>query len=248
MLSGSCARRSRRTATCSPLVVVLQFVGDVAMLYLPSLNADIIDQGVATGRHRLHRAHRRHDAARSRCVQIVCSHRRRLLRRRGRRWPSAATCAPRSSTGSASFSAREVGHFGAPSLITRNTNDVQQVQMLVLMACTMMVSRADHDGRRHRDGAARGRRARPGCSRSSVPALVLAVGFMVSRMVPSFRLMQARIDAVNRVLREQITGIRVVRAFVREPYETRAVRRANDELTDVATSRRPAGWRRCSRS
>jgi ATP-binding cassette subfamily B multidrug efflux pump len=70
----------------------------------------------------------------------------------------------------------------------------------------------------------------------SVPALVLAVGFVISRMVPGFRVMQVRIDSVNRILREQITGIRVVRSFVREPNETERFGVANDELTAVSTS------------
>ncbi len=67
-----------------------------------------------------------------------------------------------------------------------------------------------------------------------VPALFASVGFVVTRMVPNFRKMQTRIDEVNRVLREQISGIRVVRAFVREPYESKRFARANDDLTDVA--------------
>ena len=134
------------------------------------------------------------------------------------------------------FSAREVGQFGAPSLITRTTNDVQQVQMLVLMTCTMLVA------------------APIMCVGGIIMALREDVGLswlllvvragagarrsalIIVRMVPLFRLMQARIDAVNRVLREQITGIRVVRAFVREPHETRAVRRGQRRLTDVAAA------------
>jgi ATP-binding cassette, subfamily B, multidrug efflux pump len=131
------------------------------------------------------------------------------------------------------FSTREVQHFGAPSLITRSTNDVQQVQMLVLMACTIAVSSPIMMV----GGVVMALREDMGLGwilAVVVPALFLTVGFVVSRMVPSFRQMQSRIDEVNRVLREQITGIRVVRAFVREPYEAERFGTANDELTDVA--------------
>ena len=111
----------------------------IASLYLPSLNADIIDKGVATGDTGyilrtggwMLAGHARADRLLDRAPSTSA---------RGRRWASAATCAAASSTGSATFSAREVARFGAPSLITRNTNDVQQVQMLVLMTCTMLVA------------------------------------------------------------------------------------------------------------
>jgi ATP-binding cassette subfamily B protein len=132
-----------------------------------------------------------------------------------------------------SFSTREVQHFGAPSLITRSTNDVQQVQMLVLMACTIAVSSPIMMV----GGVIMALREDFGLGwilAVVVPALFLSVGLVVSQMVPNFRKMQARIDEVNRVLREQITGIRVVRAFVREPHEMRRFGTANAELTDVA--------------
>ena len=114
--------------------------------------------------------------------------------------------------------------FGAPSLITRSTNDVQQVQMLVLMACTMVVAAPIMMV----GGVIMAMREDFGLGwilAVVVPALFLSVGLVVSRMVPNFRKMQERIDEVNRVLREQITGVRVVRAFVREPHEAAAVRR-----------------------
>lgn len=131
------------------------------------------------------------------------------------------------------FSEREVSAFGAPSLITRNTNDVQQVQMLVMMTCTLLVSapilavggivlamQQDLD--------------LSWLIAVSVPALLVAVSIIIARMVPLFRRMQDRIDRVNRVLREQLSGIRVVRAFVREDVETERFRVANDEVTDTA--------------
>ena len=131
------------------------------------------------------------------------------------------------------FSAREVGTFGAPSLITRITNDVQQVQMLVVMACTMAIAAPITMV----VGVFIAVRQDIGLSVVLVVAMPLAaivLGFLVAQMVPAFRLMQERIDQVNRVLREQITGIRVVRAFVREPQEARRFGEANKDLTDVS--------------
>jgi ATP-binding cassette, subfamily B, multidrug efflux pump len=215
------------------LVVALQFVGTMAALYLPSLNADIIDNGVARGDtgYIVHTGMLMLGVS---LVQILCSAsavyvgartamsfgrdlRAALFRRVG------------------AFSSREVHLIGAPSLITRNTNDVQQVQMLVLMTCTMMVSAPIMMV----GGVLMAMREDIGLSwllAVCVPLLFLSVGFIISRMVPGFRLMQKRIDGVNRILREQVTGIRVVRAFVREPYETRRFGTANTELTAVALS------------
>ncbi|MBB6627250.1 ABC transporter ATP-binding protein [Nocardioides sp. KIGAM211] len=212
-------------------VVALQFVGVVAMLYLPSLNADIIDSGIATGDTGYIVRTGAIMLAVS-LVQIVCS-------------VTAVWFGARTAMGFGrdvraalfhrvgTFSAREVQHFGAPSLITRGTNDVQQVQMLVLMACTIAISSPIMMV----GGVLMALREDVGLGwilAVVVPALFLSVGLVVSRMVPNFRKMQTRIDEVNRVLREQITGIRVVRAFVREPHETERFATANDELTDVA--------------
>jgi ATP-binding cassette subfamily B protein len=212
-------------------VVVLQFFGTLAALYLPTLNADIIDNGVAKA-----------DTAyimriggvmlAITIVQVACTI--------GAVWFGA-----RSSMGFGrdtraaifhqvgAFSAREVTHFGAPSLITRTTNDVQQVQMLVLLTCTMMVSAPIMCV----GGIIMALRQDVGLAwliALSVTVLVVAIGLIVSRMVPLFRVMQKRLDNVNRVLREQITGIRVVRAFVREPVERERFDVANSDLTDVA--------------
>ena len=133
-----------------------------------------------------------------------------------------------------SFSQREVQDFGAPSLITRETNDVQQVQMLVLMSCTLMVMAPIMMV----GGIFMAMHVDLGLSWLivvTVPVLAVAMALIITRMVPSFRLMQTRIDEVNRLLREQITGVRVVRAFVREDRETERFATANGELTDVAT-------------
>jgi ATP-binding cassette, subfamily B, multidrug efflux pump len=134
-----------------------------------------------------------------------------------------------------SFSSRELNHFGAPSLITRNTNDVQQVQMLVLLSCTMFVAAPIT----MIGGIIMALRTDVGLSwlvAVAMPVLAFSIFLVIRKMSPLFRIMQTRIDTVNRVLREQITGIRVVRAFVREPYESARFARANTELTDTTTS------------
>jgi ATP-binding cassette, subfamily B, multidrug efflux pump len=131
------------------------------------------------------------------------------------------------------YSAREVGQFGAPSLITRTTNDVQQIQMLVVMAVTMMITAPLNLV----IGIFFAVREDLGLSviiLFAIPAAVISLGSIVYRMVPSFQAMQMRIDRVNLVLREQISGMRVVRAFVREPQETARFAQANDELTQTA--------------
>ncbi|WP_433389912.1 ABC transporter ATP-binding protein [Micromonospora sp. KLBMP9576] len=212
-------------------VVLLQFVGTMASLYLPSLNADIIDQGVAVGDTAYILRTGGWMLAVS-LVQIACSIVAVYL---GARTAMAFGRDVRSALfGHVNrFSAREVGRFGAPSLITRNTNDVQQVQMLVLLSCTMLVAAPIMCV----GGVVMALREDVGLSwlmLVSVPVLAVALWLIIRRMVPGFRLMQARIDTVNRVLREQITGIRVVRAFVREPYETRRFAVANADLTATA--------------
>jgi ATP-binding cassette subfamily B protein len=214
------------------VVVVLQFVGTVMALYLPSLNADIIDKGVITGDtgYIVRIGAVMLGVA---LVQICCSI--------GAVWFGARTAMGFGRDVRASifhrvgtFSQREVQEIGAPSLITRETNDVQQVQMLVLMSCTLMVMApimmvggivmAIHED--------------VGLSwlvAVTVPVLAICLSLIITRMVPSFRAMQTKIDEVNRLLREQITGVRVVRAFVREPLETERFAGANGELTAVAT-------------
>jgi len=133
------------------------------------------------------------------------------------------------------FSAREVGRFGAPSLITRLTNDVQQVQLMVVTATTMLIA-APLTLVFGVIMATREDRGLAIVLVFAIPGAVLILGQIVYRMVPAFQLMQVRVDRINAVLREQITGIRVVRAFVREPEEVARFGQANDELT--ATSLR----------
>ncbi|MBV8763228.1 MAG: ABC transporter ATP-binding protein, partial [Deltaproteobacteria bacterium] len=131
------------------------------------------------------------------------------------------------------LSSREVGKVGAPSLITRTTNDVQQVQMLVLMSMTMLVMAPIMCI----GGIVMALREDVSLSKLLaviVPVLAGAIGFLISRMVPLFRAMQPKIDTVNRVLREQIQGMRVVRAFVRERHEAARFDEANVDLTSTA--------------
>ena len=131
------------------------------------------------------------------------------------------------------FSAREVAQFGAPSLITRITNDVQQVQMLVLMTCTLLLSAPFTSI----GGVFLAMDQDLGLSRIlmfSIPILAVLLGLIIGSMVPSFRKMQERIDRINEILREQLTGIRIVRAFVREPEEKKRFNDANAAVTEVA--------------
>ncbi len=212
-------------------VIVFQLAQSIASLFLPALNADIIDNGIARG-----------DTGyilmvgggmlAITLVQIACaiaavSFGARVAMAFGRDLRQAVF----DHVGT--FSEREVTRFGAPSLITRTTNDVQQVQMLVLMTSTMLVSAPilaiggivmalQQDLELSLIMAV------------AIPVLLLSVGAIIVRTVPLFRVMQERIDTVNRVLREQLTGMRVVRAFVRERHEVARFADANVQLTETA--------------
>ncbi len=212
-------------------VVVFQLAQSIASLYLPTLNADIIDEGVAKG-----------DTGvilnlgglmlGITLLQIVCSVFAVYF------GAKAAMGAGRDLRGAiftrvGEFSEQEVTKFGAPGLITRSTNDVQQVQQLVLMSATMLVTAPMLSI----GGVIMAVRQDVQLSwliAVAVPVLLIGVGLIIIRMVPLFRMMQKRIDTVNRVLREQLTGIRVVRAFVREDVETARFGQANEDVTDVA--------------
>jgi len=213
------------------VVLGLQSVQALAALYLPSLNADVIDKGVVTG-----------DTGYIwrigglmllfTLIQIVFN-------------VAAVFYGSRAAMGFGrdvrsdlfhrvtDFSAREVSIFGAPSLITRITNDVQQVQMLVAMSCTMLLAAPITIV----GGLVMALRQDAGLTWLLVVAillLVVSLALIVSRMVPTFRLMQERVDGINRVLREQITGMRVVRAFVREPLEGERFQQVNQQVTDTS--------------
>ena len=209
-------------------VAGLQLISTLAALYLPSLNADIIDKGVATGNTDYIMRTGGWMLLVS-LVQITASVAAVYF---GARTAMSFGRDLRAGLfGKVNeFSAREVTHFGPPSLITRNTNDVQQVQMLVIMTCTLMIGAPIMCV----GGIVMALHEDLGLSwllGVSVPVLAIVIGFIVRALVPQFRLMQERIDTVNRVLREQLTGIRVVRAFVREPAETKRFGVANQELT-----------------
>ncbi|MDW4913270.1 ABC transporter ATP-binding protein [Streptomyces californicus] len=215
------------------LLVLLQLLQTCATLYLPSLNADIIDNGVVTGDSGYILEFGGLMVAVS-VLQILCNIGAVFY---GARTASALGRDVRAAVFDRvqSFSARELGRFGAPSLITRTTNDVQQIQMLVLLAFTLMVSAPIMCV----GGIIMALGQDVPLSAvllAVVPVLGVSVGLIVKRMRPLFRTMQERLDGVNRVLREQITGNRVIRAFVRDGYEEKRFRGANTELTDVSVA------------
>ncbi len=213
------------------LLVVLQLASTIAALYLPTLNADIIDKGVVKGNTHYIIGMGGVMLGVS-VVQMVCAI--------GAVFFSASTAMAVGRDLRKSvfdqvqrFSAREVGQFGAPSLITRTTNDVQQVQMLVLMTFTLMVTAPIMCV----GGVIMALGQDVPLSSlllAVVPALGISVSLVVRRLRPLFRTMQTRVDTVNRVLREQITGIRVIRAFVKDEYEQRRFGAANEDLTAVS--------------
>ncbi|MFE3162114.1 ABC transporter ATP-binding protein [Streptomyces sp. NPDC059224] len=212
------------------ILVLLQLLQTCATLYLPTLNAHIIDNGVVKGDTDYILSFGALMIGIS-LAQVVCNIGAVYY---GARTASALGRDVRAAVFDRvqSFSSREVGHFGAPSLITRTTNDVQQVQMLVLMTFTLMVSA-------------------PimcvggivlalgldvplsGVLVAVVPVLGVSVTLIVRRLRPLFRAMQVRLDTVNRVLREQITGNRVIRAFVRDEYEQGRFGKSNKDLTEM---------------
>jgi ATP-binding cassette, subfamily B, multidrug efflux pump len=213
------------------LIAVLQAVQAAAALLVPRLNATLINDGVLPGDTGF--------ILRIGAFMLVASlvqgafaaaavyHGARVAMGFGR--DARANLFHRVTA----FSAREVGSFGAPSLITRITNDVQQVQILVVMTATMAIGAPITIA----VGIAMALQQDLGLSvilAVAIPAAAVVLGVIVARLVPAFQLMQERIDQVNRVLREQITGIRIVRAFTREPDETARFERANAEVTEVA--------------
>ena len=211
-------------------VLVLQFAQVMASLYLPTLNADIIDKGVATGDTgyiwRMGAFMLGISLAQGVCTVLATYLAARAAMSMGR--DLRGEVFDRVS----GFSEREISAFGAGSLITRNTNDVQQVQMLVMMSATMLVTAPFMA----LGGIVMAVTRAPGLSwliGVSVPVLLVAVGLIVGRMLPLFRSYQDRLDAINRVMREQLTGIRVIRAFVREGAETERFEGASTDIARV---------------
>ncbi len=221
-------------AAFKPLLVavaLLQAGQTTATLLLPTLNADIIDNGIVTG-----------DTGyiwRIGGIMIAITFVQIILST-GAVYFGAKTSMGfgRNVRGAlfhkvSGFSTQEVARIGSASLITRVTNDVQQVQMLVLMGCLLMVTAPITAI----GGTIMALRQDVGLSAIllvSIPVLIGAMSLVLRKMVPQFRLMQERLDVVNRVLREQLMGIRVVRAFVREPHETERFGGANDDLTETS--------------
>ncbi|GFM18612.1 MULTISPECIES: ABC transporter ATP-binding protein [Mycobacteriaceae] len=212
-------------------VATLQVISTLATLYLPTINAAIIDDGVAQG-----------DLRRIvelgalmlgvTALQVVCAvgavyFGSRAAMGVGRDLRSAVF---RHVTG---FSAEETARFGAPSLLTRTTNDAQQIQLLVQLTCTMLIT-APIMGI---GGIAMAVHQNAGLSWLlvvSVPVLALTNYWIVSHLLPIFRRLQRQIDGINRVMREQLTGLRVVRAFAREPFERNRFAEANQDLAGTA--------------
>ncbi|NHN56726.1 ABC transporter ATP-binding protein [Calidifontibacter sp. DB0510] len=212
-------------------MLVLQLVSVAASLSLPSLNADIIDRGIATGDTAY--IWRVGGLMLAITVLQVCGS------------IGAAWCGAQVAMGFGrdvrgelfakvgSFSAREMNTLGAPSLITRTTNDVQQVQQIVLMGATLMVAAPFM----MIGGVAMALTESVRLSwliLAAVGVLAVAVALIVRKMVPGFRQMQARLDVVNRVMREHLSGVRVIRAFVREEREQQRFADANADLTAAA--------------
>ncbi|MDR2323468.1 MAG: ABC transporter ATP-binding protein/permease [Microbacterium sp.] len=211
-------------------VLVFQFGSAFASLYLPRLNADIIDKGVANADTAYIWSHGGLMLAVS-LGQIIASviatyFAARAAMSLGR--DIRADVFARVS----GFSEREVSQFGAGSLITRNTNDVQQVQMLAMMGSTMFITAP----LLAIGGIIMALQTNLGLSwliAVSVPALLIVAGIIIGRMVPLFRSYQGKLDNVNRIMREQLTGVRVVRAFVRERIEEERFRGANTDIMVV---------------
>ncbi|MFF4060164.1 ABC transporter ATP-binding protein [Streptomyces sp. NPDC001668] len=213
------------------ILVLLQFLQTCATLYLPTLNADIIDNGVVNGDTGYILSFGALMIGIS-LAQVVCNIGAVFY---GARTAAALGRDLRASVFDRvqSFSAREVGQFGAPTLITRTTNDVQQVQMLALMTFTLLVSAPIMCV----GGIVLALGLDVPLSAvlvAVVPTLGVCVTLIVRRLRPLFRAMQVRLDTVNRVLREQITGNRVIRAFVRDAYEEERFRKANTDLTEMS--------------
>lgn len=211
-------------------VVILQLIAAIASLTLPNIQSDIINDGISKGDTHYIWMHGGLMLGVS-FIQIVAQICAGYLGVR------AAFSMGRDIRNHLfdhvmSFSSREVNQFGAPSLITRNTNDVQQVQMLVMFVCVMIISAPIT----MIGGVIMALRQDVSLSLIILIAVVIMgiiIGIVMSGMVPLFRYNQTRIDNMNRVLREQISGIRVIRAFVRELIEGRRFAKANSDLRDV---------------
>jgi ATP-binding cassette, subfamily B, multidrug efflux pump len=213
------------------LVLLLQLAQTLATLYLPTLNADIIDRGVIL--------HNTGYIMRTGGFMLAITLAQIVLAVGAVYFGAKVAMSLGRDVRHGifgrvqQFSDREINHFGTPSLITRTTNDVQQVQMLAIMTFTLLVSApimcvGGIILALHQDVKLSSLLV------VSVPLLGIIVSLIISRMRPLFRQMQDRLDNINRVLREQISGVRVIRAFVRDPHETQRFAGASTELYDVS--------------
>ena len=216
-----------------PVAAVMGFqtLSTLAALYLPTVNAAIIDEGVAVGDTAV--------IARLGLLMLI------VTALQGCCAVGTVYFGARAGTGFGhdlraavfnrvvGFSAAEAARFSAPSLLTRTTNDVGQIQMLVQMTATVLVTApimcvGGIVMALYQDAGLAWLLA------VSVPVLAIANYLVVSRMLPVFRSMQRLIDGINRVLREQLAGIRVVRAFGREPFERARFDRASRAVAGAA--------------
>jgi ABC-type multidrug transport system fused ATPase/permease subunit len=210
------------------VVVTLLVIQTVGNLYLPNLNADIINNGVVTGNVR----YIFHTGALMLGITLVLG----VVAIVAVYWASRVSMGAGADVRAdvyarvQSFSTREMNHFGTPSLITRNTNDVQQIQLFMQMALTLMVIAPIMCVGGIFMAVKEGSALSPLLA-VAVPVMAVVIGALLIMVVPLFRSMQAKIDRINQVLREQITGVRVIRAFLRVPAEQRRFQAANADLT-----------------
>src|SRR4029077_10107741 len=213
------------------IVVVLVTIQSIANLYLPNLNADIINNGVAKG-----------DIPyiwRTGGLMLAVTVGMGIVAIFGVYWASKASMGVGRDLRTAvfgrvqTFSARELNRLGTASLITRNTNDVQQIQLFLQIALTLLVAAPIMAV----GGVIMALRENVTLSALLivvVPIIIGLVAVMFVLGVPLFRSMQGKIDRINLVLREQIMGVRVIRAFRRTPFEQARFEAANQDLTSTA--------------
>jgi ABC-type multidrug transport system, ATPase and permease components len=213
------------------IVVVLTMIQAIANLYLPNLNADIINNGVVKGDINY--------IWRTGAIMLGITLVLGIIAIVAVYWSSLASMGIGRDIRAAvfervqSFSAREMNQLGTATLITRNTNDVQQIQLFMQIALTILVSAPIMAV----GGVVMALREDVKLSALLIviiPVMAAILGVMLTKAVPLFRSMQVKIDRINQVLREQITGIRVIRAFIRTSYEQQRFETANADLTSTA--------------
>ena len=227
MLTASLKKYLRPYRAQVYLILLMLLVQAIASLYLPNLNADLINNGIAKGNVG-YIWHIGEIMLASSALVLGASIWLAYLAARvamafGRDLRSAVFTAVEG------FSARELNKFGAPSLITRNTNDVQQVQLVLFMGFTMMIG-APITGIGAIIMALRSNLKLSSLLLVVLPIMSLLIILLLRRIVPAFRMMQVKIDRINLVLREQIAGVRVIRAFVKTKQEEERFAEASLDL------------------